>query len=166
MWHREAGFTLIELMVAVTVLVLAVTVAIPNFQSLVESNRVTTKTNTLLSSFKVARGEAVKLGQPVTLTAVDGDFTKGWCIYEGASGSTCDNAADVVRRFEGSSTGIAIAPDATSIEFDEQGRLTQPGSNFEITVESASGEDENKRRTYVCVHVSGRASTSSKECDS
>ncbi len=85
----QGGFTLIELMIAVILLVLLVTFAVPAFQGLVESRRITTKTNLLLSSVNVTRSEAIKRGEVVTLKAVDGDFANGWCIYVGDSGDAC-----------------------------------------------------------------------------
>ncbi len=66
-WRRPAGFTLIELMIGITVAAILLGIGIPSFQDTIRRNRVTTQTNVVISALAVARSEAVKRGTPVTL---------------------------------------------------------------------------------------------------
>jgi Tfp pilus assembly protein FimT len=58
--RRAAGFTLVELMIALVVTVILVIVAIPSFNSLILSNKLTTTANDMVAAINSARIEAVK----------------------------------------------------------------------------------------------------------
>lgn len=58
--ERERGFTLVELMVTLAVLVILMAVAVPSFRSITLSNRLTTNANELVGAIQTARMEAIK----------------------------------------------------------------------------------------------------------
>jgi type IV fimbrial biogenesis protein FimT len=64
---RSAGFTLLELMIAITVLAIIVGIGIPSFTESIRRNRLTSQTNALVSALAIARSEAVKRGTLVTI---------------------------------------------------------------------------------------------------
>lgn len=61
------GFTLIELVVTIAVASILVVVAIPNFRTLLQNNRMTTHVNELLSDINFARSEAIKRRSNITI---------------------------------------------------------------------------------------------------
>jgi type IV fimbrial biogenesis protein FimT len=58
--HDERGFTLVELMVTMTIAVVLIMFAVPSFKSITLSNKLTTSANDLVNAINVARMEAVK----------------------------------------------------------------------------------------------------------
>jgi type IV fimbrial biogenesis protein FimT len=62
-----AGFTLIELMVTILVAAMLLAVAVPSFQSTINSNRLAGATNELLTSLQTARIEAMRFNRRATL---------------------------------------------------------------------------------------------------
>lgn len=60
------GFTLVELIVTVSVLAILTTIAVPSFSSLLNSNRLTGAANDLVGGLQAARLEAVRRNQVVT----------------------------------------------------------------------------------------------------
>lgn len=92
--QNAIGFTLIELMVTLTVLAILLALAIPSFAQLLAANRVSTETSELIASLNLARSEAVRRGQAVTLRAVDAsNYSKAWRVFadldqDGAQSST------------------------------------------------------------------------------
>lgn len=64
---RNAGFTLVELLVGVAVFALLATFAIPSFKSLVKSNQLSTATNGMIGAIQYARSEAAVRGVAVKL---------------------------------------------------------------------------------------------------
>lgn len=64
---RSAGFTLLELMIAITVLGIIVGIGVPSFTDSIRRNRLTSQTNALVSAMAIARSEAVKRGTVVTI---------------------------------------------------------------------------------------------------
>ncbi len=76
------GFTLIELMVSLTVAGILFAVAIPAFTSFVQNDRDTGQINSLVGSFSYARSEAVKRASPNGIT-----------VCPSLDGINCDPAA-------------------------------------------------------------------------
>lgn len=69
----SAGFSLIEMMVVVSLLAIMLAIAVPNFTQMVASDRVKTAANELYGLLQYARGEAVGRGQRVTISASTSD---------------------------------------------------------------------------------------------
>lgn len=59
--RRNSGFTLLELLVTITILGIIATYAIPSFREMVLNNRLTAQTNETTSIISYARSEASKL---------------------------------------------------------------------------------------------------------
>src|SRR5690606_25670853 len=119
------GFSLLELMVALTVLGILLGVGVPSFATLTQNNRVTTQTNELVSALNLARSEAIRRGAPTTVEAVlpASGFAAGWCIYVGTGG--CGDPSGVLRVYP-PMTRMSVEADATSIVFDARGARRQP----------------------------------------
>jgi type IV fimbrial biogenesis protein FimT len=91
---RPDGFTLVELLVTIFVAAILTAIAVPSFQHTIRSNRADTLANQLIATLSMARSEAVKLGQSVTVMAVSGSTdwgTGGWCVSAPPAGTppTC-----------------------------------------------------------------------------
>ena len=65
----QLGVTLIELMVTIAVLAVLVTLAVPSFAGIINSNRLATAANELATSLQLARMEAIRRNAPVTMCA-------------------------------------------------------------------------------------------------
>lgn len=124
--HSQRGFTLLELMVVVTVAGILLVIGVPALQTWVRDNRLVTETNNLVAHLNLARSEAIKRRKRVAICssrdagaavpACDGgtDWSTGWVVFqdpegEGVGGAV-DNAADVIRR----SVVVAGATDVRS----------------------------------------------------
>lgn len=77
---RTRGFTLIELVVTMAVLVILVTVALPAFSHLVRETRTHTRAQDLYQAAQLARTSAITNNQRVTLSA-DGQWSDGWQVF-------------------------------------------------------------------------------------
>ena len=79
---HSAGFTLIEMMVTLTVLAILLSLAAPSLATLVAGNRIATETNELMGAFNLARSEAVRRAQGMTVRSSDSnDYAKGWNVF-------------------------------------------------------------------------------------
>ena len=94
-----SGFTLLELMVTLAVAAIVVTIAVPNFRSVVQSNNSAALTNDIVGALNYARSEAVRRGRPVSVCASvdqqqcssgtgETDWAPGWIVFtdEGTAG--------------------------------------------------------------------------------
>ena len=113
-FRDSRGFTLIELMVTLSVLAIVLSLAAPSFASLLASNRMSTQTNEFMVALNLARSEAVRRAQPVTLLATNANnYSKGWTVFpdlngDGAATSATD-AADGLPIRQSSAFGGTVA---------------------------------------------------------
>lgn len=90
------GYTLIELMVTISVAGIVMGLAIPSFSGTVRSNRLTTHANDWVSSLNYARSEAIKRSAPVSVRrkgTTSQQWEAGWDIFvdREANGALDDN---------------------------------------------------------------------------
>ena len=174
---REAGFTLIELMVTVAVLAIILAIAVPGFQAFIASGRVTTTTNDMVGALTLARSEAIRRGTRVTLckssdgaSCTDaGGWEQGWIAFvdptRGADAAV-DAGETIVARFESAPGTMAIAGDGGVVNFvsfaaDGTSRTmagaAQAGRIRVCTVAGALGND--RRARDINIATTGRLST-------
>lgn len=76
------GFTLIELMVTISIAAILMMVAVPSFTSFQRNAQLTSFSNTLLASVNAARGEAMKRGRYAMVVPASGtDWNNGWVVF-------------------------------------------------------------------------------------
>lgn len=147
----ETGFTIMELMVVVTVLGILISIAAPSFRSLTQSQQVKNASFELFSSLSLARSEAIKRNSNVTLTAVSyPDSEVGWVITS-SGGETI--------RTQGALKGIVITSDATGVTYTRSGRATT-SPTFQI--DTSATATANVR--CISIELSGLPRTSMGEC--
>lgn len=88
-----SGFTLVELMVTVTLVGIVSALALPSFQDMTTKNRLATISNNFLTDLMLARSEAAKRGASITIcrkiaganTCDTGgtltDWQNGWIVF-------------------------------------------------------------------------------------
>jgi len=98
-----------ELMITVVVLVILATVALPNLRMTIQNNRMTAQANSFLTAFQLARTEALKRQDPVSVcpssdgATCAGDWEDGWIVFVdgNASGSTTTSVDEVLQIWNG-----------------------------------------------------------------
>ncbi|WP_133716312.1 GspH/FimT family pseudopilin [Methylocaldum gracile] len=148
---HENGFTLIELMVAVAVLAVTLTIGVPSFRDTILNNRITTQINELVADLSLARSEAIKRGVPVTLcrrnsAGNDCDnsaaWTNGWVVFSDRDGdgvfeddgdtTPCEASVDdcLLRVKAPLAAGGSLTYGRNRVTFDSQGFATGFNGTF------------------------------------
>ena len=172
---REQGFTLIELMVTIAVAAILTTLAASPMSKMFASNRVQTEASSFVSDLMLARAEAVKRGQGVSLCASangtsclgTNTWTSGWIIFSDPTQcnptptptTTIGAVVRVRAPFKGSDTLVAKAPATNScISFNRDGFATNLGT---ATLVFTLHTSDNATQATRCVSVGlgGRVST-------
>jgi type IV fimbrial biogenesis protein FimT len=93
------GFTLIELMVTIALLVIVIAIGVPSFQAAINGSRLTAATNELSAGVQLARAESIKRNRVVVLcrsedmlSCADGDTWNGWLVF---ADTNADGVVDV-----------------------------------------------------------------------
>jgi type IV fimbrial biogenesis protein FimT len=143
---RQRGFSLIELMVTLTVAVIMLAIGVPSFNSFTASQKVKAASQDLMSSLALARSEAVKRNGDVTVAPDTADaWAGGWTVKWGTTTLLHHQAV----------SGVTITKAASTIVYKPTGRPTV-SSNFEVAGSS----------TVRCVKVdsTGIPSTQTVAC--
>ena len=154
MMRKERAFTLIELLIAIAILAVLVTLATPSLQALIRNNRITGQANELVAGLMLGRSEAVKRGVSVTLCPMDvdvngvqtcagtGNWHQGWMVFSDvvADGGQVDLGTDaclatedcILMTHEGLPTNFSLRAGATFtnwLSYSPTGRVEGSGGS-------------------------------------
>lgn len=91
----SSGFTLIEVMITLAIIGIAMAIAIPSMQTLLNNQKMKSASFDLVTTVMQARSEAMKWGAPsggipeISMVASAGGLSDGWCVTF-TSASICD----------------------------------------------------------------------------
>ncbi len=160
--HRSQGFTLVELMIAIAVLGILLALAVPSFQGLIASSRLTAATNDMVSALAQARSNAIKTGNRITLCpssngtscASSGTWEQGWISFidtdRTGTSAAVDTGETVLTSNQAMPTGIIINGNLTYVSFSADGMpktLTGGIGAGTMRVCNTSGALSNDNRT-------------------
>jgi len=124
--EAAAGFTLVEMMVSLSIAVILLTTAAPSFVTLVQDNRMAIQANSFVTALAQARSEAQKRNLPAVLCkSKDGEscttektvtWREGWLIFVDADR---DNAFDAGELHLDASPAITDHRFNSSVEFTD-----------------------------------------------
>jgi type IV fimbrial biogenesis protein FimT len=104
MKEKQGGFTIVELMFTVLVLAVLLGLGIPNFRDFLLNSRMSAQANDLLSGINLARSEAVKRRDAVTLCVgtaaagcTSGQFADGWIVFADEDADGTPDGGPVLR---------------------------------------------------------------------
>lgn len=168
--RRYTGFTLVELIITLTIAGILLALAVPAMQTFILDQRLTTQANDFIADLNLARSEAVRRAASVTVCKQGGTVASPSCSTSAAwsvgrivyvdtdSDSTLDSSETVLRvreSLDGTSNTLNAIPSSTnSIVFAGTG-LTTLSSGTEIAMRLCDSRGASKAVT-VWINSTGR----------
>ena len=119
---RQGGFTLIELMIAVGILSILVTLAVPSFNSMIANNRASSQANALLQLVTYTRSEAIRRNRIMTICRLDGtdcsagNWAEGIVVFsDDDEDATVDSGEEVIQSLVPFAENLEITTSQTSL---------------------------------------------------
>jgi type IV fimbrial biogenesis protein FimT len=172
---KQAGFTIIELMVSITVLGVLLGLGVPAFTNLIRNQRMATQTNAVVGALTYARAESAVRGQPVSICASNANRTgcdigaeswvNGWIIFtdRGATPGDIDEGEVIIQTGDAPATGFAVSTTDSFIRFGV-GSVATTARLFTVAPTSAEVCAVTQRRE-IDVSLTGRISTTREACE-
>jgi type IV fimbrial biogenesis protein FimT len=148
MRRGQAGVSLIEMMMAITILGLLIMIGLPNMTIWLNNSQIRTAGETVLSGLTLARTEAVRRNATVRFNLVS-DLTSSCVLATGGTSwvvsladptGACDTAPSdsgpvlqVRSGAEGTSRAVVEATGAATVHFNGLGRVTSPSGAANMT---------------------------------
>lgn len=79
---NQRGLTLLDLMIAVVMISLIISLAVPSFTSQISALRTKTRASSLYEALQLTRTRAISRNQRATLRALDDDWSRGWVLVD------------------------------------------------------------------------------------
>jgi type IV fimbrial biogenesis protein FimT len=178
--RTQSAFTLMELLVVLSIAGLILALTIPNLQSFMKNNKMTGVANDLLTSLTLARNEAIKLQAPVAVCAsanpktanpacVTGTFSSGWIVWIDANNNGLhDNGETVISAHDALDPVISSGADNAYLVSYAATGFAQPSAGGRVaTTQVAMCDDRHNVNTMgsnqlsaaraVTINTTGRA---------
>ncbi len=166
--QRILGFSLIELIVTLTIASVLLAVAVPSFQTFVRSNQVSSQINGLVADLTLARTEAVKRMTVVTVCnsndqqgCTDTSWSDGWIVWADVDVDGVVDSSEILRAAAAIITGASL----TSATFTDLNRLQyQPSGGPDSIGTFQLCDTENRFCRCLTIGITGDARINDGTC--
>jgi type IV fimbrial biogenesis protein FimT len=157
---KATGFTLIELMIGITILAIVMAMGMPSYSVWIQNMRLRNAAESILNGLQLARAEAVRRNTSVEFRLGSGSSWIVGCPSPGTS--DCPATIQSRATGDGSSAAVTVtAVDGTTVSFDSLGRRISPlpavgaSTAINVDIDPAVLSAAQSRDLRITVNVGG-----------
>lgn len=157
----ERGFTLVELMIVLVVMAVLLGIAVPSMTQFTFSGKLRSYSNEIVASAVLARSEAIKRNQAVTLcvssngtSCASGSWESGWIVRT--------SGGEVIHRQQPITDGFKVIGSVSSIAFQPSGVGSTLATLKVCRATPSIGDQESE----ISISVTGRTAVERKSSSS
>lgn len=150
--REQRGFTLVELMMTITVVVVLTLIALPYLGTFLQSQQVKNAAMDISSSVSFARSEAIKRNAQIDIVPNGGTWVSGWKVQ--SSGTS-------LRSYDAYGNLSVTATNVGPLSFGGDGRMVTSANSFQIQPSASSSKQPP---LCVAVGTSGHVTTTGGPC--
>jgi type IV fimbrial biogenesis protein FimT len=152
-----SGFTLIEIIVVITILAILLAIAVPSFRDLSLGSASVAQTNRLLTNLNTARIEAVKRSSNVRVRALAGNWNNGWEVLDDRDGTVIQQGVPAKTGFSITASTAPGGVVVMDVVFTPSGTLSPIDNGVMFTFKRPDDVANRAARKCLLVSPSGRA---------
>jgi type IV fimbrial biogenesis protein FimT len=169
MLRRNAGFTMVELMVTVAVVGIMMYIAVPSLTAFLQDSQLSSDTNDLVASLLLARSESVTRNNTVSICKIDPadldscdnseSWQSGWIVFEDLDNDGArDGDEDIIDTYTGMNTNTVVAAtNFTNFLTYRPSGATNTQGQFNLCVSSSVAQN-------IIVNATGRPRIAAGVC--
>ena len=168
---------MLELMVVLAIVAILITLAVPSFKQMIQSNTMSSNVNTFLADLRYARSEAIRRGGAVVMCRSDAPeatnptcgsgsgpgtngWVSGWIIFHDLDNDGAKTSTEPLLRAQAPITSMDSISElgggsSTKLRFTATGRLLN--LNSATSFQFGGGNYANDVQRVLCISLGGRA---------
>lgn len=169
MKQNQKAFTLIELMVTLSLIAVLMVLAAPSFRDFQRTSMLATQTNAFISAIYAAKNEAIKRNVPSYMIPLNANWSSGWRVYADMNfNGEYDSGTDYLV-FESSDVPALLVLTGTNsananppyIGFNGSGYPVKKDGSPEnlsigLKIDGLSGAEEVRNTRFILISRAGR----------
>jgi type IV fimbrial biogenesis protein FimT len=136
------GFTIIELLITMSIAAILLSIGVPSFQTMVKDSRIREWQKTIEFDLEMAKSEAMTRNQSVILCRHDGEtatptacdnaaaWKDGWVIFVDANGDTKVDTTELLRVTKPEAANLELSYSNATITFNSRGFVGGAGGTL------------------------------------
>lgn len=164
---KPKGFTLVEMMIAIVILAVLLSAAIPSFSTFMKNRRVRTATEAVLNGLGLARSEAIRRNTHINFELqTDASWTLGCSTPVGdTNGDGMSDCPGIIQSRPSAEGGAGALTRALTLEFNGYGQVLGLTENLTIPFTSAQGACETSGGNIRCLRIVVSPGGMIRSCD-
>ena len=176
-FSKADGVTLVELITVIGMTAILLMLAVPSMRDLIARNRAATAVNSIVSSFNLARSEAIKRGTRVTVCkssdgascSGDDNWDQGWIVFteDVNPNAAVDGGETIIEVRDGLDDQFTLVGGAgvgSYVSFVSTGATQQTTGAFQAGTLALCGTEVPNEDRDIVINNAGRISLRKKTC--